>query len=171
MRIKILKLGILETNCYILESNGYSIVIDPADDYEKIKEAIGDNKLIAVLVTHYHFDHIGALEYFSKELIYDNDNLEEKEYELGPFKFNVIKTYGHTFDNLTFYFKEDNVMFVGDFIFKDSIGRWDLGGDYNTLMNSINKIKKYPNNTIIYPGHGDKTMLGEEKKNNYYFKL
>ena len=95
--------------------------------------------------------------------------MEEKEYDIGEFKFKVIFNPGHTSDSISYLF--DNNLFCGDFIFKDSIGRWDLPtGNYNELLDSIDKIKKY-NNLIIYPGHGDSTLLEEEKKNNYYFNL
>ena len=61
-------------------------------------------------------------------------------------------------------------MFCGDFIFKGCIGRCDLaGGDIRIMMKSIDKIKKYNDDIIVYPGHGDKTTLGYEKENNIYF--
>ena len=56
-------------------------------------------------------------------------------------------------------------MFVGDFIFKDGIGRTDLGGNYSDLLNSIGKISKYNKDITIYPGHGDITKLGRELDN------
>ena len=62
-------------------------------------------------------------------------------------------------------------MFVGDFIFKDNIGRVDLPtGNYQEMIESINKIKKYDDDIVLYPGHGDSTTLGHEKKHNYYFQ-
>ena len=61
-------------------------------------------------------------------------------------------------------------MFTGDFLFKDNIGRCDLPtGNVAKMKESINKIKKYSDNIKIYPGHGEETNLGYEKKNNYYF--
>ena len=63
-------------------------------------------------------------------------------------------------------------MFCGDFIFKDSIGRYDLdGGNIKDMINSIEKIKKYDRYITIYPGHGEKTTLGYEIDNNIYFKI
>ena len=62
-------------------------------------------------------------------------------------------------------------MFVGDFVFKTTIGRCDLeDGDYNKMLISIDKIKNYPKDMVIYPGHGDKTTLGYEIDNNIYFR-
>ena len=61
-------------------------------------------------------------------------------------------------------------MFVGDFIFKDNIGRCDLpSGNIEEMKKSIEKIKKYDDDIIIYPGHGEITSLGYEKESNYYF--
>ena len=53
-------------------------------------------------------------------------------------------------------------MFVGDFIFKDGVGRTDLGGNYSDLINSIKKISKYSKDITIYPGHGESSKLGLE---------
>ena len=83
-------------------------------------------------------------------------------------KFDVIYTPGHTDDSITFYFEKEKVMFVGDFIFKGSIGRLDFGGNETDMKNSLKLIKKYPDDIIIYPGHNESTILGLEK-NNYYF--
>ena len=55
-------------------------------------------------------------------------------------------------------------MFVGDFIFKDGVGRTDLGGNYYDLLRSIKKISKYDKDITVYPGHGDSTKLGMEMK-------
>ena len=172
MKINKVITGSLEENCYILVNNNDCLVIDPGDDFYKIKEEIKDLNLLAVLITHHHFDHVGALEElleYKNVEIYDY-NLEEKEYEINDFKFNIIKTSGHTSDSITFYFKEENVMFTGDFIFKGTIGRTDLPtGDMKEMENSIEKIKKYDNNIILYPGHGDNTTLEYEINNNYFF--
>ena len=116
--------------------------------------------MVGVIITHYHFDHIGALNKFDETLILDRHNLEEKEYNISNFKFDVIYTPGHKEDSITIYFKEDKIMFTGDFIFKGAIGRTDLkGGNDIDMINSLNKIDKYDKDIIIYPGHGDKTTL------------
>ncbi len=174
MKVKIVVTGTLEENCYILIKNGKCLVIDPGDDYLNIKEAIGDNKVLAVLITHSHFDHIGALRNFLTKKsvkIFKKSNTLEKEYNIGDFTFNCIYTPGHSSDSITFYFKEINSMFVGDFIFKESIGRCDLPtGDINAMKKSIEMIKNYDDDIIIYNGHGEKTTLGYEKENNPYFE-
>ena len=71
-------------------------------------------------------------------------------------------TYIITKTSITIYFKEDRVMFTGDFIFKDGLGRTDLGGSYIEIINSIKKISAYNKDIIIYPGHGENTKLGIE---------
>ena len=167
MTIKTVKVGWLETNCYIISIDNECLIIDPGDDYNKIVREIGDLKPIGIVVTHYHFDHVGALEEVKNRYnipIYDINNLEEKEYTIGNFKFEVIYTKGHHNTCITIYFKEDKKMFVGDFIFKGGIGRTDLeDADEKEMIKSLNKIKTYPDNITIYPGHGDITKLGYEK--------
>ena len=174
MDIKCVVVGYLDENCYVLSKNGNCLIVDPGDNYNKIREQIGDNKVLGVLITHSHADHIGALRNFLTKRsikIFKRSNLEEKEYSIGDFKFNVIHTPGHSKDSVTFYFEEDNCMFIGDFIFKDSIGRVDLPGGSNAEMSrSISKILKYDDKIILYPGHGDSTTLGNERKNNPYLK-
>ena len=62
-------------------------------------------------------------------------------------------------------------MFIGDFIFKESIGRVDLpGGNNEEMQESINKIKLYDDDIVLYPGHYEKTTLQEEKENNPFIK-
>lgn len=165
--------GDYQTNCYILSIGQDCLVIDPGDEYDKIKNRISNKNVLAVLLTHRHFDHIGALDLVSnngKLKIYEYSNVEEKEYQIGSFNFKVIYTSGHTKDSITYYFENDKMMFVGDFIFENSIGRTDLPtGDYNEMLKSIELIKKYDDEIIIYPGHGNSTKLGIEKINNIWF--
>ncbi|MBQ8131453.1 MAG: MBL fold metallo-hydrolase [Bacilli bacterium] len=174
MEIKKVVVGALEENCYILIKDNNCLVIDPGADYMKIKEEIGDNKIIGVLITHSHYDHIGALRHFLTKRsikIFKRSNLEEKEYTVGNFKFEAIHTPGHSKDSATFYFREENVMFIGDFIFKDSIGRTDLpGGNSMDMEESLEKIKAYDPSIKIYPGHNEESTLGYEFENNPFLK-
>lgn len=62
MQIELLKVGELRTNCYIVTKNNQTIIIDPGDEYEKIKEVCQNKKIVGIFVTHHHFDHIGALK-------------------------------------------------------------------------------------------------------------
>ena len=173
MKIEILKVGNLECNCYLLEINNKILVIDPGDDFDKISEIIGDREVVGIIITHYHFDHVGALnEMVSKYdvRVNDDNNMVEEVNIIGDFVFEIIKTPGHKEDCITIYFREENVMFCGDFIFRNSIGRCDLpGGDIREMISSINKIKKYDRDIILYPGHGERTTIGYEMDNNMYF--
>jgi len=172
MEIKKVEVGSLKTNCYILKKDNDILIIDPGAEFEKIKKEI-DGKVIAVLITHNHFDHIGALnelKSFYNVESYDKNSLKEGKQKLGSFEFEVIYNPGHTSDSISFYFEKDKVLFSGDFIFKEEIGRCDLPtGDYKEMLKSINKIKKNPNDIVIYPGHGDMTTLEHEKTYNSYF--
>lgn len=171
MKIKKVIVGPLETNCYILEEDNYVIIIDPGDEAEKIKKEVGSNNVVGILITHHHFDHVGALEELQKfyqTKVYDRNSLQEQLYQISPFSFQVIYTPGHKEDSISFLFL--NHLFCGDFIFKDSIGRTDLeGGSMVEMQQSIEKIKQYPEDVIIYPGHGPSTTLKDEKEHNLYF--
>lgn len=164
MKIEICKVGYLETNCYILSKGDNVLIIDPGDEYDKINKVIKGRNIIGVIITHYHDDHIGALSHFNQNIIYDKNNLKEGSNIIGDFTFDIIYTPGHKEDAITIYFKEDKIMFTGDFIFKGAIGRMDLiGGNEKDMINSLNKIKEYCNyNILVYPGHGGITNLKEE---------
>jgi len=177
MKIETIKVGSLETNCYLIISDDKCIIVDPGDDKNKIINKIDSLNLtpIAIFITHYHFDHIGALNDIKNKYnikvydynVYENDN---KSYNIDNFNFKLIDTKGHKEDLVTFYFPNENIMFVGDFIFKGNIGRCDLeGGSFNEMLESIDKIKTYPKNTILYPGHEESTTLEDEIKYNMYF--
>ena len=160
MKIDKVSVGYLKTNCYIISIDNHCLVIDPGDEYEKIKEVIGNKKVIGTIITHHHFDHVGCIKYFNN--IYDFNNLKEGINNIDKFTFEVIYTKGHTNDSICIYFKEDKVMFVGDFLFKDGIGRTDLGGNDSDMHNSLIKISKYDKDITILPGHGEESKLGIE---------
>ena len=96
---------------------------------------------------------------------------EETTLSIGKNKLEFIHTPGHTPGGYCIYMREDNKCITGDTLFYDSIGRTDLwGGDYETLINSIvNKLMVLPDNTEIYSGHGDKSTIYREKKENPFF--
>lgn len=173
MKIDMVKVGRLECNCYILGIDNKVLVVDPGDDVDKIIDAIDNREVVGIIITHYHFDHIGSLDELVNKYnvrVYDKNNMDEEINKIDNFNFEVIYTPGHKEDCVTIYFKEDKCMFCGDFIFRDSIGRCDLpGGNIKEMINSINKIKKYDKDIVLYPGHGGKTTLGYEINNNMYF--
>ena len=187
MNIKKIVVGLYQENCYFLTIDNDLLIVDPGDEFNKLDNIIKNHNynLLGILITHAHFDHVGALEellnkykvpvYYNNinnEIEYNNlINIKEEDYSIKNFKFKVIYFSGHRNDLSAFYFYEDNVMFVGDFLFKDSIGRCDLEyANIHDMRESIEKIKKYDNNIKIYSGHGEDTTLGYEKKNNYYLR-
>ena len=171
MKIKTVVVGELETNCYIVENKDSCLVIDPGDEFSKIKNSI-NKKVVGVLLTHKHFDHVRALkeivDYYNVP-VYDKNNLSIGVNKIGDFEFSVNYNPGHTLDSISFIF--DNIMFSGDFIFKGCIGRTDLGGDFGIMQDSIRKILKSGLNYKIYPGHGEVTTLDDEREMlKYYLK-
>lgn len=173
MKIDVIKVGKLECNCYILEIDEKVLIIDPGDDGDIIIDKIGSRKVVGIVVTHYHFDHIGAIDSLVGKygcLVYDKNNMDEGVNIIDKFMFEVIYTPGHKEDLITIYFRNSKCMFCGDFIFKNSIGRCDLiGGNIEEMIDSINKIKKYDRDIILYPGHGLCTTIGYEMDNNLFF--
>jgi len=89
----------------------------------------------------------------------------------GQTELASIHVPGHAAGSLAFYSEKDKVVFTGDALFAGSIGRTDLpGGNYETLLNSIrNKLFTLPEETIVYPGHGNETSIGNEIRTNPYF--
>lgn len=169
MSIEILKVGILQTNCYILSKDNHVLVIDPGDEFEKIKDKIYRKKVDGIIVTHYHFDHCLALQKlqkFTSAPIFDHTNLKEGLNKIKNFTFKCIYTPGHKEDLITIYFEKEKLIFCGDFIFKGTIGRCDLeGSNFEDMKKSITKIINMDENITIYPGHGDSTTLKDEKEN------
>lgn len=172
MKIKQIIVGALEENCYILSQNNKCIIIDPGDEFEKIKKEI-DGELIGILITHNHFDHVGALDellikYKVPLIDYNNQLL------LKDFNYQIIENPGHSKDSISFYFEKEKIMFCGDFIFKGTIGRTDLPtGNILKMKESIKNLLKKDESIILYPGHYEKTSIKEEKENlenilNYY---
>lgn len=174
MQVKCVKVGPLKTNCYILCEGENAIVIDPGDEFIKIKSVLGTQRLIAILLTHRHDDHTGAipdLVRFYGCPVYDKNTLEERRYDFCGMKIEVIYTPGHTNDSISYYFYEYGFMFVGDFIFKGTIGRCDLPtGDFEVMKQSILKMRNYSERTVLYPGHDAFTTLGEEIRTNPYLR-
>lgn len=173
MKVECLVTGFLQENCYLLEKNGKCLLIDPGEGYLEILKFIKDREVLAILLTHSHFDHIASVSELVQSLhcpVLDVHNLEEGSKHLEDFAFSVIYTFGHTMDSITFYFPEEKLMFTGDFLFYQSIGRCDFKeSDERKMRESIEKISQYDDDIVVYPGHGCRTILGFEKKGNPYF--
>ena len=140
-------------NKYLNEKYGAELLIpfDERDLYKNVEN-------IATLFGFANYSHLDENEYLK----------EKDKIEFGNIKLDVLFLPGHSPGHLAFYFKNDNLCFSGDVLFYNSIGRTDLpGGDYDTLINSIkNKLFLLNPDTIIYSGHGPKTILKNEMKNN-----
>ncbi len=171
MKIIKIPVGYLQANCYILNKNNENLIVDPGDEFLKIKKSI-QGSVLGILITHHHFDHIGALKEVAQEFncpIYAYP-LKEGAYQIKDFHFEVIHTKGHTIDSISFYFPNEKVMFTGDFLFKEMVGRTDLEtGNIDEMLKSLQKISKYDG--MIYPGHGDITSFNHEKKYNSYLNM
>jgi len=93
--------------------------------------------------------------------------------EFGSQKFTVLFVPGHSPGHIAFYHEKEKVVFAGDVLFQNSVGRTDLpGGNHNTLIDSIHKkLFTLPDEVTVYPGHGDETTIGVEKRTNPFCAL
>ena len=181
---------------YIDDETRHGFLIDPGAEADKLLRTIEYQKLMIekILLTHGHFDHIGAVEELQKKLhvpvymqINGADYVENPDWNLSQeiilkgvnyiddceiilkanpkFKLQMISTPGHTTDGAIFYNADDSIAFVGDTIFQGSYGRTDFaGGNEKILFESITKkILTLPDDTILYPGHGESTTVKAEK--------
>ena len=196
MLIKTLPVGQLETNCYVVtnEESLECVVIDPGDEANTILDYLEDNHLRckAILLTHAHFDHIGAVEGVRLETgapVYMNEMDDAKNIRLGNGRFTlpeggvyykdgdavdvaglhfeVIGTPGHTPGGVTL--RCENALFTGDTLFRGSCGRTDLpGGDMYQELDSLRKLCLLEGDFEVYPGHMDSSTLARERMFNYY---
>ncbi len=99
--------------------------------------------------------------YVKEDSIVDDDDI----LHVGDLELRVIYTPGHTDDGTSLYCEKEEMLFSGDTLFKGAWGRVDLPtSDFDSIMNSIiNKLLILPENTIVYPGHGKPTRIGDEK--------
>ena len=101
---------------------------------------------------------------------------DNMEINFGSIQLKVIHTPGHTRGGVCFYMdmpeNSQPILFSGDTLFRGDVGRCDLpGGDWDTLRTSIvNRLYSLPDNTVVYPGHGDATTIANEKQSNNYVR-
>jgi hydroxyacylglutathione hydrolase len=95
-----------------------------------------------------------------------------QEIQLGELLIQVMYTPGHAPGHVSFYLPDYRIVFDGDVLFQDGIGRTDLpGGDYATLMETIQeKLLTLPDETKVFSGHGPATTIGQERRNNPYLQ-
>lgn len=166
----------LETNCYILKSGKFGIIIDPGAEAKKIIEKASGLDIILILLTHSHSDHIGALQevkeaFKASAAVHQLDwrpgfdlKLEDnQEIEFGEARLRVLHTPGHTPGGCCFLTGKD--LFSGDTLFPDGHGNISFpGGDEQAILRSIReKLLKLPDETNVYPGHGQSTTIGRER--------
>ena len=136
---------------------------------DSLKEAKGGKILISREDSTGLYDSSINLAYYTEthnpELEADSRVDDGDVIHVGNIEFKVISTPGHTKGGLCLYCEKENMIFTGDTIFSGSWGRTDLPtGNIEEIMDSIiNKILVLPDETIIYPGHGRSTMVGDEK--------
>ena len=193
MNIHTLPLGAYQTNTYIVENGGHCVIIDAGYAPEVILRFLRDHNLMAdaILLTHGHFDHVGAVRELAVELecpVY----LHEKELSMPPMmtagplyythtygegdrlqlagiSFRVLHTPGHTPGSVCLI--AANHLFSGDTLFAGSCGRTDFpGGDWATIRKSLARLSGMTEDLLVHPGHGESTTLAREKQYNPYMQ-
>ncbi len=101
--------------------------------------------------------------------IKSSEDLVAGEIQISNFTFQILATPGHTPGSVCIYSKEDSTLFTGDTLFKDGIGRYDFSySNKKQLFESINNLfVTLPDETLIYPGHGDPSTLGAEQTSHF----
>ncbi len=194
MKIFTLPLGPLEANCYIISGeDGSCAVIDPGAVGRQITEQLAVMRLTpqCVLLTHGHFDHVGAVahlqeqvpglpvyvhqadtkmtDHLSKGLQWTDHYKESDKVQAGTLEFHVLSTPGHTPGSVCLQI--GNVIFTGDTLFAGSCGRTDFpGGSWGQMMESLRRLAGLENNLKVYPGHGEPSDLETERNRNPYVR-
>ena len=190
MNIQKLTLGLYQTNTYLLANDTEAVVIDPGYEPDIILDALEGKELKAILLTHGHFDHVGAVKELVAETgcevwIHAAESTMPPMVTAGPLYFThtydegdtvspiagleltVLHTPGHTPGSVCLLM--GNEMFSGDTLFACSFGRTDLpGGDPRKMMESLRRLASLQGNFFIHPGHGGSTTLDAEKRFNPY---
>ena len=195
LNMKHLALGAYQTNCYLVweENSPTCVVIDPGYEPDTILDEAKKlgKEITAVLLTHGHFDHVGAVRELAAEagcpvylnqaelsmppqmtagpLFYTNTYGEGDFVEAAGLSFKVLHTPGHTPGSVCLLC--ENAMFSGDTLFWGSCGRTDLpGGSWATIRKSLLRLAELSGDYDVYPGHGDATTLSFERKMNPYMR-
>ena len=195
LNIHTFPLGAYQTNCYMVweDTSSTCVVIDPGYEAETVlAEAKRLGKSIeAILLTHGHFDHVGAVKDIAAEtdckvylceedlsmppqltagtLYYTDLYGEGDVLKLAGLSFKVLHTPGHTPGSVCL--QCEDTIFSGDTLFWGSCGRTDLpGGSWATIQKSLKRLAAISGDFKVYPGHGDDTRLDFERKFNPYMK-
>lgn len=195
LNIHTLPLGDYETNCYIVSKEGSKkcVVIDPGYDAYLIEEKLNALGLEcdAILLTHGHFDHVGAVRdlvattgcllYLRQEeltmppqmtagpLYYTDFYPAEGQLTVANLDFTLLHTPGHTPGSVCLLVED--ALFSGDTLFAGSCGRTDFpGGSAREMTASLRRLKQLPDHLRVFPGHGSASTIAHEKKHNFYFR-
>ena len=195
MQVTRLPLGVYQANCYIIheENSKTCCVLDPGGEAKKVLEfmELRGLSLDAVLLTHGHFDHVGAVKdlheatgckvylctedctmpakWTAGELFYTDAYGEGDELNLSGLTIKVLHTPGHTPGSVCLLYGQH--LFSGDTLFQGSCGRVDFpGGSPREMMESLNRLASLQLNYRVHPGHGDSTTLDTEKRTNPYMR-
>lgn len=186
--IRKIEVGSFENNCYILidTNTGESIIIDPASEGSRILGEVDNRKVRAILITHGHSDHIGALNYVKNAtgapvgihpedapflpLRHDFDLKEGAMLKFGDIHLRVLHTPGHTDGSVCLLLGKH--LLSGDTIFPGGPGNTELpGASFPRIIKAIHeKIFVLPEDTVIHPGHGMDTTVVREKVSEAYVK-
>lgn len=195
MKIKRFIGGLLESNGYIIyqQDGGDAYLIDPGYNSKVFIEYIKEHgfSLKGILLTHHHYDHSGVADrvkaafdcpiylhrrdcdiYFKEFKRNADIYMEDGDvFDLEGEEIRVIHTPGHTGGGVCFMSDKSKVCFTGDTIFNVDLGRTDLeGGSEKEMIDSIlNIIDKWPNDIMIYPGHGDGCTMKKVRQINDEF--
>ena len=194
LKIHTLTLGMYQTNTYIIheENSKGCCVIDPgyeADTILRKIEALGLTPE-AILLTHGHFDHVGAVKdlaadtgcrvfacagdeqlppMFTGGKLYVTDRYEEGTIlNIAGLYIRVLHTPGHTPGSVCLLV--DDVIFSGDTLFAGSCGRTDIGGSWTEIQTSLRRLSLLEGDFTVYPGHGESTTLAAERRYNPYMR-
>jgi glyoxylase-like metal-dependent hydrolase (beta-lactamase superfamily II) len=144
----------IQGNADLVAATGVSVMANPKDAYLLDTELGG-----------------GGMWGFPRTPSFTIEALEEGEMTLLGTTCRVLATPGHSPGSLSFYFESLGAVFVGDLLFYRSVGRTDFpGSSERELMRSVRtKIFTLPEDTVVYPGHGPETTVGQERLNNPFF--
>ena len=196
MKIYTLMLGPMSNCTYVVENQGQAILIDPSWHMSAIYKFMEEKSLkpVAVFFTHAHQDHMtdadNLLEKYNlKGFLEEKDEpfcslphhlvstyKAPKKFEFAGLNIDILLTPGHTRGSVCI--KMDNILFTGDTLFINSVGRTDLpGANPDSLIQSLTMLADLPKDTIIYTGHsyglneGFKSTIKQELATNPYLKM